>query len=184
MNSTALAKEKSGFLFYPLARPKSRQTNTMLTIRIIAIGKTKGDWAKAAQSHYQKLLQKYCKLEIVELPEKATSGDGSIDSLKSEEATRITKRLSGAYRICLDQRGKSFSSEALAKKLSTTMNAGHSAIDIVIGGAYGLDTNHRESSDLILSLSSLTLSHQIARVTLLEQLFRSFSILANTPYHK
>ncbi len=156
----------------------------MLTVRIIAIGKTKGAWAKDAQSHYQKLLGKFCKLEIIELPEKATSGDGSVASLKSEEAARIEKRLTGAFRICLDQHGKAFTSEALAEKLSALMSNSHGAIEMVIGGAYGLDENFRDSSDLILSLSSLTLSHQIARVTLLEQLFRCFSILANTPYHK
>ena len=64
------------------------------------------------------------------------------------------------------------------------MSDGHSVIEFVIGGAYGLDEDLRKSSNLVVSLSTLTLSHQIARITLLEQLFRCFSILANTPYHK
>ncbi len=156
----------------------------MLKVRIIAVGKAKGDWARDAQSHYQKLLQKYCKLEIIELPEKADSGDGSITSLKSEEAERIRKRLSGAFLVALDQRGKTFTSETFAKTISNLMSDGQSAIDIIIGGAYGLDEDLRKSSNLIVSLSTFTLSHQIARITLLEQLFRCFSILANTPYHK
>jgi len=161
----------------------------MLKIRIIAVGKAKGDWAKDAQNHYQKLLQKFCKLEIIELPEKNNSGDGSINSLKSEEATRIRKRLSASFvsapfTIALDQRGKSFDSETFAKQISNLMNEGQSAIDFIIGGAYGLDEDLYKSCDLAVSLSTMTLSHQIARITLLEQLFRCFSILANTPYHK
>ncbi len=156
----------------------------MLKVRIIAVGKAKGVWAKDAQSHYQKLLQKYCKLEIIELTEKADSGDGSIKSLKSEEATRIRKRLSGSFLLALDQSGKTYTSETFAGNISSLMSDGQSAIDIIIGGAYGLDDDLRGSSDLTLSLSTLTLSHQIARITLLEQLFRCFSILSNTPYHK
>ena len=156
----------------------------MLTVRIIAVGKAKGAWMTDAQAHFGKLLNKYCKLEVVEIPETSVSPDGSIESRKSEEAQKIRKRLSDSYHICLDQLGKRFSSEAFAEKLSHLMRDGQSVIEFVIGGAYGLDAALLEECDLCVSLSSFTLSHQIARVALLEQLFRCFSLNANTQYHK
>ncbi len=156
----------------------------MLTVRIIAVGKAKGAWVKDSQTHFAKLLKKYCKLEVVEIAETSVSPDGSIDSRKVEEAQKLRKRLSDGYHICLDQHGKQYSSEAFAEKLSHLMRDGQSVIEFIIGGAYGLDTGLLAECDLQVSLSSFTLSHQIARVALLEQLFRCFSINANTQYHK
>ena len=126
----------------------------MLTVRIIAVGKAKGAWMTDAQAHFGKLLNKYCNLEVVEIPETSVSLDGSIDTRKAGEAQNIRNRLSNGYHICLDQHGKHFSSEAFAETLSHLMRDGQSVIEFVIGGAYGLDAALLEECDLCVSLSS------------------------------
>lgn len=159
----------------------------MLRIKLICVGKAKGDWVAGATEHYRKLLGRSCKLEIIEIPE-SKSADGSVQSLKAAEGSAIVSRLgeklANQQVWTLDINGESFSSEEFAERLQREMNSGVSELILVIGGAYGLAESISHSADLRFSLSTLTLSHQVARVTLLEQLYRAFSILAGTAYHK
>lgn len=156
----------------------------MLTVRLVTVGKAKGNWADSAGGHFSKLLKRHCKLEIVEIPEVKKSPDGSIETIRRRETERVIDRLRSDVVWLFDTSGRKLSSEKYAALLSRTMSAGAGSLDLVIGGSYGLTREAQEKSDQVLSLSSLTLSHQIARVVVLEQLYRAFSILAGSAYHK
>lgn len=156
----------------------------MLTVRLLAVGKSKGDWAGSARAHFSKLLKRHCRFELVEIPEVKKSPDGSVDSLRRQETERVISSLRSDVVWLFDISGQRLSSEAYAALLSETMSGGAGSLDLIIGGACGLTTDAREKSDKVLSLSGLTLSHQVARVVVLEQLYRAFSILAGSAYHK
>lgn len=138
----------------------------------------------AGSEHFSKLLSRHCALEIVEIPEVKRSPDGSIDSLKNKEAERIVSQLKARRLWCLDRTGSELSSEDFAAALGKVRDEGAPALEIVIGGAFGLGNEALKRADRVLSLSQLTFSHQLARLIILEQLYRGFSILAGTPYHK
>ena len=156
----------------------------MLTVRLVTVGKTKGDWADSARAHFTKLLKRHCRLEHVEIPEVKKSPDGSIETIRRRETERVISRLHSDVVWLFDTSGRILSSEKYAALLSRTMSAGAGSLDLIIGGAYGLTRKAQEKSDQVLSLSSLTLSHQVARIVVLEQLYRAFSILAGSAYHK
>ncbi|MCH9031901.1 MAG: 23S rRNA (pseudouridine(1915)-N(3))-methyltransferase RlmH [candidate division Zixibacteria bacterium] len=155
-----------------------------MKIRIVAIGKCKGEWVSAATERFTKLLSRDCQLEIIETPEIKKSPDGSIETLINREGQRLLKKVRGDYVYCLDQHGDKLSSEQFAKAISKNQTSGKNSLDFVIGGAFGLSQEVQSKADRIFSLSDMTFSHQIARVVLLEQLFRAFSILKGSPYHK
>jgi 23S rRNA (pseudouridine1915-N3)-methyltransferase len=159
----------------------------MLKVKIICVGKAKGDWVSGACDHYRKLLGRSCKLEILEIPESKAS-DGSTDSLKSAEGSAILARLGDkaiSKRVwALEVSGDEFTSEAFATRIQSEMNSGVSELVFVIGGAYGLDSSVNKRADALISFSNFTLSHQVVRVALLEQLYRAFSIISGTSYHK
>lgn len=143
-------------------------------IKIICVGKIKEKYLQDAISDYMKRLSKYHKVEIIELE----------DSNISEEKQRILKHIdSKDYVITLDIEGREFSSVELADKIDKTFIT-NSNICFVIGGSCGLDSDVKERANFSLSFSKLTFPHQLFRVILLEQIYRSFKILNNETYHK
>lgn len=143
-------------------------------IKIVCVGKIKEKYLQDAISDYMKRLSKYHKVEIIELE----------DSNISEEKQRILKHIdSKDYVITLDIEGRELSSAQLADKIDKTFII-NSNICFVIGGSCGLDKEVKERSNLSLSFSKLTFPHQLFRVILLEQIYRSFKILNNETYHK
>lgn len=143
-------------------------------IKIVCVGKVKEKYLQEAISDYMKRLSKYHKVEIIELE----------DSNMGEEKNRILKHIdSRDYVITLDIEGKILSSVELAEKLDKTFIT-NSNICFVIGGSYGLDKEVKERANFSLSFSKLTFPHQLFRVILLEQIYRSFKILNNETYHK
>lgn len=143
-------------------------------IKIVCVGKVKEKYLQEAISDYMKRLSKYHKVEIIELE----------DSNMGEEKNRILKHIdSRDYVITLDIEGKMLSSVELAEKLDKTFIT-NSNICFVIGGSYGLDKEVKERANFSLSFSKLTFPHQLFRVILLEQIYRSFKILNNETYHK
>ncbi len=159
----------------------------MLTINIICIGKLREQYLKDAIEEYSKRLSKYCKLNIIELPDekipdKATENEGKI--IKEKECNNIIKHLpKDSYLICLDLKGKQLSSEEFAKTIDT-LSLTTSSISFIIGGSLGITTNLLEMCNSSISFSKLTFPHQLIRVFLLEQIFRSFKILNGETYHK
>ena len=150
-------------------------------IKIIAVGKLKEEYLKEAVKEYEKRLSKYTKLEIIEV------NDSKIDEEKKaleEEKTEILKHITGKeYIITLEINGKELSSVEFAKKIDETLVI-NSDITFIIGGSYGMHEDIRNKSNYSLSFSKMTFPHQLFRVFLLEQIFRSFKILNNEKYHK
>ena len=150
-------------------------------IKIICIGRLKEKYLDEACSEYLKRLQKYTNIEIIEIP------DEKIDEEKialRNEKEKIKKILNPKdYLITLEIEGKELSSTELTTKLNQ-IQIENSNITFIIGGSYGLDQDIKNQSNFKLSFSKLTFPHQLFRVLLLEQLYRSYKILNNEKYHK
>lgn len=156
----------------------------MLKIKIITLGKNKETWIDDAIKHYEKLLKKFAKLSFVYIPDIKKARGLSENEIKKQEAISINKKLGPGYKIALSDRGRIYNSEQFSKYLSKlTQNSG-GTVEFIIGGVYGLDKSIIDECHDIISLSLLTMSHQLVRPVLLEQLFRGFSILSGGKYHK
>ncbi len=159
-----------------------------MRIKILSIGKLKEKYWVAGEVEYKKRLSSYCDLEIVELKEskfQASSTSALEKKAKSEEANSLLGRINiSDYVIVLDVKGKKISSETLASHMAELSIAGKSSIAFVIGGSLGLGEEILQRSDLRISLSDMTFTHQMARIILLEQIYRSFKINRGETYHK
>ncbi|UCD18510.1 MAG: 23S rRNA (pseudouridine(1915)-N(3))-methyltransferase RlmH [Candidatus Zixiibacteriota bacterium] len=156
----------------------------MFKIHLIAVGKNKERWVREGVAHYAKLLGKFTDLSIICIPEIRKTKNISETEVIRREIPLIEKRLSLPYRIALAQTGKAYDSHRLARQLSKILTGHGGGCDVIIGGAYGLHRNIIEDCHEVLSLSPMTMSHQLIRVVFLEQLYRAFSILAGGKYHK
>ena len=159
-----------------------------MKITVITVGKIKEKYLKDAIAEYSKRLSKYCKLEIIEVADEKTPDNASEvveDSIRSKEAERILKYVKDdAYVITLEIGGKQLSSEELADKIDKLGIQGTSHIIFIIGGSIGLGKEVLNKSNYALSFSKMTFPHQLMRVILLEQAYRSYRIISNEPYHK
>ena len=159
-----------------------------MNISIICVGKLKEKYWRGAVSEYSKRLKRFCNLEIIELketrlPDKA--GAAEEEAVKESEGTDILKKIKdNMYVIALEVQGKKLSSEKLAEKMDRLALDGHSNIAFVIGGSLGLSKAVSSRADYSLSFSDMTFPHQMMRVILLEQIYRSFKINHNETYHK
>lgn len=159
-----------------------------MKITLITVGKIKEKYLKVALPITLKRLQKYCKLEIIEVadektPERASETENI--QIRRKEEQRILKYVKeGAYVITLEIRGNMLSSEEFADKLENLGIQGKSHLIFVIGGSIGLGDEIRKRSDLPVSFSKMTFPHQLMRVILLEQLYRGYRIISGEPYHK
>ena len=154
-----------------------------MKLRLICVGKL-NEWQRLAAADYIERLQHYVGFECVELKEeKGGHKDSSAVLLKREGKRILAKIAQGERVIVLDERGRQHDSPGLASLLEEEML--HSGRDwcLIIGGAYGVDYQLRERADLCLSLSKMTFTHQMARIFLLEQLYRSATIIRGEPYH-
>lgn len=159
----------------------------MLNIQIICIGKIKEKYLKDAIEEYSKRLSKYCKLEILELPDEKIPDKLNpklSDEIKNKECSNIINHLKkDSYKIALDLTGKQFSSEEFSKKLDN-ISLLNSSITFIIGGSLGLNENLLANCNEKICFSKMTFPHQLIRVFLLEQIFRSFKISNNETYHR
>ena len=161
----------------------------MIKINLLTVGKLKEKYWREACSEYSKRLSAFCKLEIVELAESRLSDSPSqkeILSALSNEAKSfrpyMDKKSSINVAMCIE--GGQMTSEELSKKIDSFALQGFSTINIIIGSSFGIDEEIKKSCDLRLSMSKMTFPHQLARVMLLEQIYRAFQIQKNTKYHK
>ena len=159
-----------------------------MKITLITVGKIKEKYLKDAIDEYSKRLSKYCKLEIIEVADEKTPDHASDiveDAIRSKEAERILKHIKDdVYVITLEINGKQLSSEELADKVDKLGVQGVSHIAFIIGGSIGLGKEVLQKSDFALSFSKMTFPHQLMRVVLLEQVYRSYRIINGEPYHK
>lgn len=159
-----------------------------MKITLITVGKIKEKYFTDAIAEYAKRLSRYCKLDIVEVADEKTP-DGASESLenqiKEKEGERILSKIpDGAYVVALAIEGKQLDSEELADKMEKWNVNGVSHLVFIIGGSLGLTSKVLNRADFKLSFSKMTFPHQLMRVVLLEQVYRSFRIRNNEPYHK
>ena len=157
----------------------------MQKITILCVGKLKEKFYADAAAEYAKRLSRFCRLEIAELAEERLPEDPSqaqIDRALAAEATRITERLPKGGALCIE--GTELSSPALAERLRTMTVSGASELTFLIGGSVGLDRSLKGRADLRLSMSPMTFPHHLARVMLLEQIYRAYQIQSGSRYHK
>ncbi len=159
-----------------------------MKITLVTVGKIKENYLRDAVAEYVKRLGKYCKLEVIETADEKTPDHASEtveEAIRAKEAERILRYIrEDAFVITLEILGKQLSSEELAKKIETLGVQGKSHIIFVIGGSIGLGKEVLDRSDYALSFSKMTFPHQLMRVILLEQVYRSFRIINGEPYHK
>lgn len=147
-------------------------------IKIICIGKLKEDYLKKAMAEYKKRITKYSKIEMIELE------DESNGNILEKEKTKILKYINEKdYVITLEIDGSSIDSMELSKKIES-IYLNYSNITFIIGGSYGLHDDIKKRRNYALSFSKLTFPHQLFRVMLLEQIYRSFKIMHHETYHK
>jgi len=159
-----------------------------MKITIIAVGKIKEKFYQDAVAEYSKRLGRYCRLEIIQVADEKTP-DGASEALevqiKEKEGERILSNIKdGSFVIALAIEGTMLDSEGLAEKIEKWGVSGISQLVFVIGGSLGLSKAVLSRADYKLSFSKMTFPHQLMRVILLEQIYRSYRIIQGEPYHK
>lgn len=160
----------------------------MFDITLITLGKLKEKFYISAASEYEKRMKGYCTFKILELPETRLPEDPSpaeiTAGLEKEADTILSKIPKGAWFCVLTPEGKLLSSEALADKLKDIKNTGKSSACFLIGSSFGIAQRVKDKADFKLSMSPMTFPHHLARVMVLEQLYRAEAIQAGSKYHK
>lgn len=159
----------------------------MLSISIICVGKIKENYLKDAINEYSKRLNKFCNLKIIELQDEKLPtkiNDSIINEIKNKESNKIIDAIKkDSYIMCLDLKGKEYSSENFSKKIEDVALNFNSSITFIIGGTLGLNEKILSLANEKICFSKMTFPHQLIRVFLLEQLFRAFKISNNETYH-
>ena len=159
-----------------------------MKITLVTVGKIKERYFEDAIKEYSKRLGRYCRLDIIQVQDEKTpdgAGEAMERQIKDKEGQRILSNIKdGAYVIALAIEGRMLSSEELASRLQKLGVDGISHIVFVIGGSLGLSDEVMRRADFALSFSKMTFPHQLMRVVLLEQIYRSYRIMAGEPYHK
>ncbi len=159
-----------------------------MNITVICLGKLKEDYLRAACAEYTKRLGAFCKLDVVELTPTRLPDEPSqsqIDAALEDEAKRITAKIpkgSVCFAMCIE--GKQYSSEKFSNLLSSAAVEGGSNAVFIIGSSFGLSESVKRMCKTRLSMSEMTFPHQLARVMLLEQIYRAFQIESGGKYHK
>lgn len=159
-----------------------------MNITIVSVGKLKEKYLKLGIEEYAKRMKTYAKLNLIEVaderaPENLSAAE--MEEVKDKEGERILAKVpQDAYLITLEIEGKKLSSESLASHLDQLATHGKSKVFFVIGGSLGLSEAVMKRSNYALSFSKMTLPHQLMRLVLIEQIYRSFRINRGEPYHK
>ncbi len=160
----------------------------MFSVTLIAMGKLKEKFYISAAAEYEKRLGGYCKFQLLELPEVKLPEDPSpaeiAAGLEKEAEMIFSKIPKGAWLCVLTPEGKVISSEALAEKMKEVKVSGKSSVCFLIGSSFGMSPKVKEKADFKLSMGPMTFPHHLARIMVLEQLYRSEAIQAGSKYHK
>ena len=162
--------------------------NTMFDITLIAMGKLKEKFYLSAAAEYEKRLKGYCRFQLIELPEYRLPENPSATEISAgleKEAEMIFEKIpKGAWLCVFTPEGKLLSSEDLAKKMTDVKNSGKSSVCFLIGSSFGISPRVKQKADFRLSMSTMTFPHHLARIMVLEQLYRAEAIQAGSKYHK
>jgi 23S rRNA (pseudouridine1915-N3)-methyltransferase len=155
-----------------------------MKLRFLWIGKTRQPAVKQLVTEYLDRIGRFAKVEVTELRDQTGAGAGRAGVIE-KEGSELVERVSGdPFVIALDERGRQFDSSKLAAFVEQHRTAGTRQITFVIGGHNGLAEGVKRRADLVLSLSRMTMTHELARVVLLEQVYRAFTIIHGLPYQK
>ena len=160
----------------------------MLNVNLITVGKLKEEYLRLACGEYEKRLSAFCRLNIIEINESRlpdAPSDAQINSALEKEAEDIISKFpKNSYTIAMCIEGKQISTEKFSAVLEDIPVRGKSTVNIVIGSSFGLSDRIKSQADMRLSMSEMTFPHQLARVMILEQLYRAFMISSGGKYHK
>ncbi|PLX72267.1 MAG: 23S rRNA (pseudouridine(1915)-N(3))-methyltransferase RlmH [Desulfuromonas sp.] len=155
-----------------------------MKLSLFCIGKLSAAWLRDGAEDYHKRIGRYLPCNITELKECKQGKKADSRRIIELEGEQLLARITpGAYTVALDEKGKLFDSEQLAHFIERHMLEGAPEIAFVIGGPYGLSRDVKQRADMTLSLTPMTLTHQMARLLLFEQVYRAMTILRNEPYH-
>ncbi len=150
--------------------------------KLYHISRSKKNFFESAEQIFTKRIRQYASLEVIELKPPKYPKSLAASQIQDLETELLLKHSTYNKMILLDEKGKHFSSEAFAQYISKLMVQGVKP-DFIIGGAYGFSKGTKQSAKDVISLSTLTFPHHLARLVFLEQLYRAFTILNNEPYH-
>ena len=160
----------------------------MLNVKLICVGKMREKFYIDAFEEYRKRLQAYCRLELVEITEQRLNdrpAEKEITAALEREGQEILKAVpADAYLVALCVEGKQMPSEGMAELIAARENSGKPKLCFVIGGSFGLSPTVKARADKKLSMSRMTFPHHLARVMLIEQVYRGFKINEGSQYHK
>jgi len=155
-----------------------------MRLTLLCVGRLTLPWINEGCAEYSGRLKRYLPLSTTEIKEHKTGRKQDLPRIVATEGDQLEQRIpQGSFVIALDQRGRSMSSEQLADLMQEHMLRSIPEWTLLVGGPFGLSDSLRRNSDLVLSLSPMTLTHQMARLLLLEQLYRCCTIIRNEPYH-
>jgi 23S rRNA (pseudouridine1915-N3)-methyltransferase len=156
-----------------------------MRLTLVSVGKVSEPFVREACAVYAEKIRRFADLNLIIVPEEKILSRGKTEYIRRQEGRRIREKLRpNVFTAAVDEKGKSLSSEAFASSLEKWINSGLKDVAFIVGGPYGLDAALREEADFRLSLSAMTLTHGLARILLLEQIYRAFTILRGEPYHK
>lgn len=154
-----------------------------MKIRFISVGSIKRSYVKGAVTDYLKRISRYAPTQSIEIKEETYTKKGSREPGLKREAERILKAVADSYIVILADTGKTYTSKGLADFVGALMmNSGRKNVSFIVGGPYGLHSSVTDAADVVLSLSPMTLPHELALLLLSEQIYRAFTILGNEPY--
>ena len=155
-----------------------------MKLEILLLGKTRDDYLQQGIDDFRKRLAKFNPVELIEIKIKKQSNRND-KQIKAYESDLLDGRIgASSFRVALDSKGKRFSSEQFAEFISELELRSVQTASFIIGGPLGLASAQLEKADMVLSLSEMTFTHDMARLLLLEQLYRAYTIKAGTGYHK
>jgi 23S rRNA (pseudouridine1915-N3)-methyltransferase len=156
-----------------------------MRLTLVSVGKVSEPFAREACAVYAEKVRRYASLNLIVVPEERIPSQGKKEYILHQEGRRIREKLRpNVFTAAVDERGKSLSSEVFARCLERWSNSGLKELTFIVGGPYGLDAALKQEADFRLALSAMTLTHGLARMLLLEQIYRAFTILRGEPYHK
>jgi 23S rRNA (pseudouridine1915-N3)-methyltransferase len=154
-------------------------------LTIISVGKIGEPFVEEGCRLYARRVERYAPLRLVLVPEERVRAEGKREYILGKEGQRIREKLPReGFRVVLDEKGKSLPSEAFASQLGKWITSGLKETAFILGGPYGLHASVKQDAHLCLSLSPMTLTHGLAKMVLLEQIYRAFTLLRGEPYHK
>lgn len=152
--------------------------------RFVWIGRTRDRLLSELEEGYLRRLDHLIPAELTWVPELKKENQGQVSARLEREARSIERKIRESYLVVLDETGRQFTSHELSTTLEKLMNRGVPEVTFIVGGCWGIPEQVKQAADLKWSLGRLTLPHELARVVVLEQVYRSMSILRSLPYHK